>query len=176
MLKVVLAGMLFLLAAVMSGCAGASRATLAELDGGKGIAVNNLNASVFHPTHGAVELATAYSIKRDADTRAKMAENMLSGKTVAAPEGKLLIGFINNDPKWAAYVMHPDMPGQRIDLPPNGGYDFAVVATLPKTLVIYRSDGQTIEEHHPDAASLQKKKMVGNRQVDYRITINRINN
>lgn len=163
---------------LVSGCAGHRHATLKDKDDTI-ITHDDSNISLLEPSVGPIELAEAYRIKKQADLLDKMMTGLEEGKTVAATNGKFLIGVINNDPRRAVYLYHPEIPSMKLTADPRGGFQIFQVRDIPYKITLYDTNNRIIKKINPRYEAdyqekLAHKKLVGNVLVDYKITINRV--
>ncbi len=157
------------------GCAGQRHAALMV---GKEVAIthDDSNISLLQPSVGPLELAESYRIKKQADTLDKMMTSLQEGKTVAASNGKFLIGLINNSHA-SVYVYHPEIPGFKLTAGPNGEFQVFEVRDMPYEIAVYKMDGKLARQirprYEPDyQEKLAHKKLVGNLLVDFVIKVN----
>ncbi|GEM_PF-7031602 len=160
---------------LLGGCAGQIHGAL-QTDTGEPITHNAWSASLLLPPPGPIELAESYRIKKQADAYSKMMAGLQEGKTVAAGNGKFLIGLINNSHA-SVYVYHPEMPGLKLTADSNGGFQVFEVRDMPYEIAVYRSTGKLARQirprYEPDyQEKLAHKKLVGNMLVDFVIKVN----
>lgn len=164
---------------LVSGCGGQRHATLKDKEG-MIITHDDSNISLLEPSIGPIEMAEAYRIKKQADIIEKMMNDLKEGKAVTAPSGQFLIGIINNDPRIAVYIYHPEIPSMKLIIDPRGGFSVFPVRDIPYNIILYSASGRIIKRisprHEPNyQEKIAHKKLVGNLLVDYKITIARVN-
>lgn len=168
---------LAVLAAIMLitlGCATRQHVTLKN---GDQEIYSSSHVGIFPGPDNALSAATAYSIKKQADTYEKMMADLQGGKMVAATGGKFLIGIINNSSSRAVYLFHPEIPGMKLTAYPNGGFQVFEVRDMPYEIAVYEMNGKLAKQinprYEPDyQEKLAHKKLVGNMLVDFVIKVN----
>lgn len=147
-----------------AGCAGQIKGDLETRTNGTHYEGSNWN--VFGPPPPTPQdLATAYAIKRGADA---MASGQVSGSDM------VVIGFVNNDHNESCYVFHPENPGMKITIPPNGGFRFFQVRNIPKEIVLYKGNGNISNHIRPDPVYLANPKIIAGVKVDLLFTVNQL--
>jgi len=167
--NLVLIAIIVIFAFTFIGCAGHISSRV-ERDKAGNITYTGNNANLFGPpAPGPEEVANAYMTMA-------MADSLKYSPSAPTTTKKYVIGVINNDPHQAAYFFHPELPGVKCVLQPNGGYEFVQVMTLPNNLVLYRADGIIASTVHPEKdfrkTPATGDAMIGGFRVDIRYTIN----
>jgi len=161
-------------------CAGKRYATLNVQKEGL-ISHNDQNISLFQPSVGPTELAIAYSIKKDADTKELMISNMIKqGGNIAGSGGRYLMVLQNNDLKHQIFMWHPEIPNEKITAKSNGGYEYFTLRDIPEEFIIYDMSGGILTKIQPRSISyfdekITHKKQFGAFLVDLIITVNKVN-
>jgi len=167
------------LAFLAGGCAGHRSAEL-NLNKEKGIISHkDTNFSLLTPSIGPVDMALAYSIKKEADTKELMISSMMRGDT-AGLSGRYLMVLQNNDLRHQIFMWHPEIPNQKITAKPNGGFDYFTLRDIPEEFIIYDMAGSILTKIQPRYISyfnekISHKKQFGAFLVDLIITVNKVN-
>jgi len=90
-------------------------------------------------SHDALELANAYAVMKDADTRYAMMQ-----KYSADTNQRTCVGVVVNDSRHSVYVPHPELH-QKIFVK-SGGNSFFIVKTIPDTISFYSVQGEFLGE------------------------------
>ncbi len=163
-----------------SGCAFGTRESRLDTTRPGIITHQGRNFSLFDQDEGAITLARAYEIKKRADLFDKLYS---SGNGSNEKNAGYRIGIINNDPRKSIYFFHPEFPGQKFILKPNGGYDIIAVKNIPYELMLYSLDGKTTERIYPldkfrrnyNGEGAGYKKYLAGIAIDVLFTVNRVN-
>ena len=114
---------------------------------------------------------------------AEYISNMSKGLTYDGNTANYQIGITNNDSKQTAYFYHPEVPGLKIPLPPNGGFFILPVATMPGEINVRNAKDDIIKTWHPfydlQTLNLRRggsgyKKKLASKWVDIRYYIKEI--
>lgn len=139
------------------------------------------SASLLVPPPSPIDMAVAYSIKKEADTKEKMISGMMqqAGGT-AGLGGRYLMVLQNNDLTHNIFMWHPEIPNQKITAKPNGGFDYFTLRDIPEELVIYDMAGRILNKIQPRYIpyfneKIAHKKQFGAFLVDLVITVNKVN-
>lgn len=169
MKKNILAVAVLAMAVAIIGCGGQRHATLrVEKDGA--VTHDDWNASLLQPSVGPTDMAVAYSIKKDADTREAMMLGLMKGQVNGGSGEKAfnyVFALINNDRWQAIYIDHPEMPSTKVTAQPGGNPEFIFLRDIPYKILYRRvSDGKIIKEYTPQYDYMFREKMSHKKRIN----------
>lgn len=172
--------MAIMAALITTGCAGKRYADL-MVDGKVAITHNDSNISLLQPSIGPVEMARAYEIKKDADAKQALFEDLRKSQSADVATKKAynyIFALVNNDPLQGIYVDHPEMPDVKVVAEPGGKPELIFLWDIPHKILYRRSsDGKIFKEYSPRydsefAEKISHKKKINGVWVDFVLRVN----
>lgn len=138
---------------LLIGCAGQRHAVLRTSEKDGSITHDDWNMSLLQPSIRPTELAVAYSIRKDADTKEAMMASLMKNQSTGGSGEKVynyVFALINNDRNQAIYIDHPELPSEKVIAKPGGSPEFIFLRDVPYKILYRRlSDGKIIKEYSP---------------------------
>jgi hypothetical protein len=154
---------------MLAGCMGKRHSSLQPNKDGS-IEHDGYNISILNPDAGPVELATAYAIKKRADTESEALARYKEGKVLRSTSKYCFVATnLTNKP---AKVYHPEL-GSDFDLSANNGYAFLELSYIPEKIIFKNTEGKIIWQPRPDTSKLKNKKVFMGREVDLKFNLTR---
>ncbi|MBI4779658.1 hypothetical protein HY797_04395 [Candidatus Falkowbacteria bacterium] len=128
---------------LLVGCAGQRHAVLKINKNDGSIIHDDQNFSMLQPSIGPLEMSNAKAIiiaaEAQADLTRALTKQIERGQQAATTNGHYVGIIINDDPKLAAYIPHPEI-NQRIKISPSS-YAMIFTNNIADKIIIYGSNG-----------------------------------